>query len=89
MSQPGNGLAAVEHSSSALDLPTSSKHYHRSTLAMHADDDLNRTSDVSPALHVSTTFRYDSDPDNLVPATDLTVSMLLKCSSLASILSLR
>ncbi|KAF2755481.1 PLP-dependent transferase [Pseudovirgaria hyperparasitica] len=38
-----------------------------STLALHADDILNSTTDVAPALHVSTTFRYPENPDDLVP----------------------
>lgn len=41
--------------------------YSASTLAVHGDDALNSTEDVAPAMHVSTTFRYTSDPDKLVP----------------------
>ena len=44
-----------------------------STLAIHGDDNLNQTADVAPALHVSTTFRYNSDPDKLIVASDLKV----------------
>jgi len=42
------------------------------TLAIHADDFLNGpdTTDVAPALHVSTTFRYTADLDSLVPIAD-------------------
>jgi cystathionine gamma-synthase len=40
------------------------------TLVVHGDDGINKTTDVAPALHVSTTFRYDHDPDKLVPALD-------------------
>jgi hypothetical protein len=41
-----------------------------STLAIHADDHLNtRLSDVAPPLHVSTTYRYASDPAQLTPLT--------------------
>ncbi|KAK2610559.1 hypothetical protein N8I77_003978 [Diaporthe amygdali] len=36
-----------------------------SSLAMHADDYINSHRAVAPALHVSTTFRYNSDPDKL------------------------
>ena len=43
------------------------------TQAIHADDYLNRGPDVAPALHVSTTFRYTSNPDDLIPARDLEV----------------
>ena len=41
-----------------------------STLALHADDHLNRNTDVAPPIHLSTTFRYGSDPSNLVPAAE-------------------
>ena len=37
----------------------------RSTLAIHADDPLNIVTDVAPPVHVSTTFRYPRDPDQL------------------------
>ncbi|KAK4988330.1 hypothetical protein LTR28_001740, partial [Elasticomyces elasticus] len=38
-----------------------------STLAVHADDSINDSTDVAPALHVSTTFRYPDDPEALRP----------------------
>ncbi|KAI4131938.1 MAG: hypothetical protein LQ347_002756, partial [Umbilicaria vellea] len=41
------------------------------TQAIHADDHLNSGPDVAPSLHVSTTFRYTSNPADLVPAKDL------------------
>ena len=41
-----------------------------STLALHADNVLDECTDVAPALHVSTTFRYSSHPNELVPAGD-------------------
>lgn len=46
--------------------------YRAETLAIHADDKLNLYTDVAPALHVSTTFRYDND--NLNPTGDEGVS---------------
>lgn len=46
-----------------LDLNTLSP----ATQAIHADDPLNILDDVAPAIHVSTTFRYDSNPDRLFP----------------------
>ncbi|KAM5353364.1 hypothetical protein ACJ41O_000014 [Fusarium nematophilum] len=36
-----------------------------SSKAVHADDYINSHRAVAPPIHVSTTFRYDSDPDNL------------------------
>lgn len=44
-----------------------------STLAIHADDQLNHTPDVAPAIHVSTTFRYTDNPDKLVTVSELEV----------------
>lgn len=41
--------------------------WHASTLSVHADDPLNSSTDVAPAMHLSTTFRYPHDPDNLIP----------------------
>lgn len=37
------------------------------TLAVHADDYLNVVDDVAPPIHVSTTYRYNKDPQKLVP----------------------
>jgi cystathionine gamma-synthase len=42
-------------------------HYSASTLAVHGDDPLNDSTDVAPAMHVSTTYRYPEDPEKLVP----------------------
>jgi len=41
--------------------------YSASTLAVHGDDPLNDSTDVAPAMHVSTTYRYPEDPEKLVP----------------------
>ncbi|EFQ99785.1 hypothetical protein MGYG_02798 [Nannizzia gypsea CBS 118893] len=38
-----------------------------STVALHADDVMNSVTDVSPPIHLSTTFRYTENPDDLVP----------------------
>ncbi|KAJ5858884.1 hypothetical protein N7534_004161 [Penicillium rubens] len=43
---------------------------HPSTKALHADDVLNLVTDVAPPIHLSTTFRYPNDPDQLVPSED-------------------
>lgn len=46
-----------------------------SSRAIHADDVLNGGhQDVAPPLHVSTTYRYSSDPDKLVPWAEADVS---------------
>ncbi|KAE8149886.1 Cys/Met metabolism PLP-dependent enzyme-domain-containing protein [Aspergillus avenaceus] len=41
------------------------------THSLHADEVINAVTDVAPPLHVSTTFRYPDDPDDLLPAEDL------------------
>ena len=65
-----DGITSVSHGSE----PASTvRPQHQSTLAIHGDDHLNRSTDVAPALHVSTTFRYSSNPSELVPAKDLEV----------------
>ena len=54
----------------ATQLSNSSPKYSNSTVALHADDHLNRSSDVAPPVHLSTTFRYAADPNDLIPAED-------------------
>ena len=44
--------------------------YRPSTLGIHGDDHLNNVTDVAPPMHVSTTFRYSKNPDDLFPADD-------------------
>jgi len=56
--------------------------HSQSTLCVHADDPLNtlpasaegEITDVAPALHVSTTYRFNKDPEKLVEAKDCDVS---------------
>ncbi|KAJ6120835.1 hypothetical protein N7523_005115 [Penicillium sp. IBT 18751x] len=43
---------------------------HPATQALHADDRLNLVTDVAPPIHLSTTFRYSNDPNELVPSED-------------------
>jgi hypothetical protein len=45
-----------------------------SSKTIHADDYLNKGRDVAPPLHVSTTFRYNRDPDALQTLTSVDVS---------------
>ena len=72
MDTKSSGISTIEnHAPPSSSNPT--KSYDNSTLAIHADDILNKGSDVAPALHVSSTFRYASDPNDLVPARDLKV----------------
>lgn len=48
---------------------------HPSTKALHADGRLNLVTDVAPPIHLSTTFRYPNDPDQLIPSEDPIVSL--------------
>ncbi|RFU80158.1 cystathionine beta-lyase cystathionine gamma-synthase [Trichoderma arundinaceum] len=41
--------------------------HYPETLALHADDELDVSNDVAPPLHVASTFRFPSDPEELVP----------------------
>ncbi|CRG91566.1 cystathionine gamma-synthase [Talaromyces islandicus] len=38
------------------------------TLAIHADNTVNKVADVAPPIHLSTTYRYPDDPNLLTPA---------------------
>lgn len=42
--------------------------------SVHADDYINNHQAVAPPLHVSTTFRYSRNPDELDPWKNLNVS---------------
>lgn len=43
------------------------------TRSVHADDRISGSRDVAPAIHVSTTFRYSDDPDQLQPPKNYNV----------------
>lgn len=49
-----------------------------SSKTVHADDFLNSGQDVAPPMHVSTTFRYSNNPDNLVPWVEHKVCLPVK-----------
>lgn len=49
-------------------LPTASAKVEYNTALLHADS--SDLTDVGAPLHVSTTYKYDSDPSKLVPAAD-------------------
>ena len=72
MSSSINGLRSDNSTTNA----SVESHAHSvSTLAVHADDHLNRNPDVAPPIHLSTTFRYSANPDDLVPAADQDASV--------------
>ena len=66
---PGLVISALPNASDA----------NPATLALHADESLDTCPDVSPPIHVSTTFRYPKDSADLVSAVDKTV-----CFSISS-----
>lgn len=43
---------------------------HPATRALHADDSLNLVTDVAPPMHLSTTFRFPSELEKLIPSED-------------------
>ncbi|ESZ90126.1 putative Uncharacterized trans-sulfuration enzyme [Sclerotinia borealis F-4128] len=67
-SQPGlNGQQDIKDHTSDPALSSLSL----SSKTIHADDFLNESQDVAPPLHVSTTFRYSNNPDDLVALSDV------------------
>ena len=73
---PSTGGIAVNGSTGSEAKPQQSSslsQYSLPTRSIHADDYLNASSDVAPPLHVSTTFRYTSNPAELLPAAEVDV----------------
>ncbi|EEH18796.1 hypothetical protein PABG_01115 [Paracoccidioides brasiliensis Pb03] len=56
-----------------LNLPNEPR---SATLALHADDSVNVLTDVAPPLHLSTTFRYSDNLEDLIPWSDSTLANL-------------
>ncbi|KAL7629202.1 hypothetical protein AAE478_000722 [Parahypoxylon ruwenzoriense] len=55
----------------ATTLASRLQHLSLSAQTIHADDFLNSHQSVAPPMHVSTTFRYNSDPDQLRPWSNI------------------
>ena len=55
---------------------SSFEHLSLSARTVHADDYLNSHPAVAPPMHVSTTFRYNRDPDRLEPWLNINVRLL-------------
>lgn len=69
----------------ALDpttFPASLEHLSLSARTVHADDYLNSHQSVAPPMHVSTTFRYNRDPDQLAPWSNINVRLHFTCPCL-------
>ncbi|MCJ1313715.1 hypothetical protein MMC25_007395 [Agyrium rufum] len=70
MDPSSNGILSIQGDSTTPP-KKSNFSYSLQTLSVHADDPLNVIPDVSPPIHVSTTFRYSDDPEQLVPVADI------------------
>jgi hypothetical protein len=69
-SQNGSGKQAGAHE------PLDPDAFHPATLSLHADDFLNTANDVSPAIHISTTYRYTRNLEELRPIQEEDVSAI-------------
>lgn len=70
----GNGATDQEPATAAV-LAARLRHLSLSAQTIHADDFLNSHQSVAPPMHVSTTFRYNDDPDELRPWANINVSI--------------
>lgn len=68
-----NGTGNPNIDGISLPHPDRQPQWSLATQTVHADDPMNSYTDVAPALHVSTTFRYSDDPDKLKPVDDLDI----------------
>ncbi|KAJ9268748.1 hypothetical protein DTO212C5_5166 [Paecilomyces variotii] len=50
--------------------PANNSPAHLATRALHADDHLNQVTDVAPPIHLSTTYRYPNEPEDLISSAD-------------------
>lgn len=57
-------LAVATHPTMA---PPQGKQFSLASRLIHADDGAAPYTDVAPAMHVSTTFEYPNNPDDLHP----------------------
>ncbi|KAI9670216.1 MAG: hypothetical protein M1831_006429 [Alyxoria varia] len=65
-------LKSVAGATNGTEAPATDKTSDMSmaSRAIHADDSYKQTTDVSPAMHLSTTFHYEDDPEKLVMAKE-------------------
>ncbi|KAG4220010.1 hypothetical protein PC116_g31511 [Phytophthora cactorum] len=69
--KPVVGIDETETPVTATELASRLQHLSLSAQTIHADDFLNSHQSVAPPMHVSTTFRYNDDPDELKPWTNI------------------
>lgn len=68
-----NGLDGLQDLHNGLETSLTSKTLDPSSRALHADAHLNHSTDVAPPIHVSTIFRYASNPNELEIAQEIEV----------------
>ena len=61
----GTGGDSERVKAEAISLPL--REARPATLALHADESLRLVDDIAPPIHVSTTYKYPDDPDQLRP----------------------
>ncbi|PGH32252.1 cystathionine beta-lyase [[Emmonsia] crescens] len=76
-----NDVETLHNSMAELHPPS---YAQPATLALHADDPLNVVTDVAPPLHLTTTFRYSNNPEDLIPWSDSTLANLPATSHIYS-----
>ncbi|KAI1470080.1 cystathionine gamma-synthase [Daldinia caldariorum] len=69
--KPVVGIDEADAPVTATALASRLQHLSLSAQTIHADDFLNSHQSVAPPMHVSTTFRYSDDPDELEPWTNI------------------
>ena len=73
------GLNGLHELHDALETSPSFGPLDPRTLALHADEHLNHSSDVAPPVHVSTIFRYNVNPNELKTAQEIEVRRRPPC----------
>jgi hypothetical protein len=61
----GTGGDSEHVEAEAISLPL--RDARPATLALHADESLRLVDDIAPPIHVSSTYKYPNDPDQLRP----------------------
>lgn len=54
------------------------------TLALHADEALRLVDDIASPIHVSTTYKYPNNPDQLRPFYGREIGVCRSCLSICS-----
>lgn len=74
-----NGAASGASNGSSNSAQTGGVHdLALASLAIHADDGFSIHRAVAPAMHVSTTYRYSRNPEDLIPMENIDVRLSLR-----------